>query len=143
MTGDARRTAQRWADLLTVGKAGEALGLLAENVRYEMIGKTPISGVFNGLADFMHRLVPVIAAFPVPPVVRCTTVIADGDRAVVLGSGRGEGPHGPYIQDHYAWVMRVENDRIVEMTEFVDTVELEQAAFGRRLVGPPHFGKSY
>lgn len=133
MSNDAREVAQLWADLLTAGNAGAALDLLADDVRYEMIGTTPISGVCHGKAEFLSRVAAVVGGFPEPPAVRCTNVIADGDRAVVLGAGRGRGPHGPYVQGHYAWAMRVAGGRVVEMIEFVDTVALELAAFGRRL----------
>jgi len=131
---EARAVADAWAGHIEAGRGMQAMELLAPDARYEIIGTTPLSGVYSGFADVMHRLMAHIGQFPRPPEARCEAVIADGDRAVVLGSGLGEGPYGPYRQPHYAWAMRVTDGRIVELVEYLDTVMVETSAFGSRVV---------
>jgi len=133
-TGGARAVASRWAEHLQSGRVMEAMALLDPHVRYEIIGTTPLSGVYEGMQEFASRLMTSMANFPQPPRVRCETVVADCERAVVLGSGKGEGPFGRYDQRHYAWSMRVADGRIVEVVEFLDTSLVETAAFGSQLI---------
>lgn len=52
-----------------------------------------------------------------------------------LASGEGVGPSGlPYAQPHYAMVLRIENDEIVDAIEFADTVAVEVSLLGNKLV---------
>ena len=133
-TAETRRVAHRWAERIQGERPAEAMALLDPDVRYEIIGTTPLSGVYQGLDDVMNRLVASMATFPQPPRVRCEAVVADGDRAVVLGSGVGEGPYGRYDQPRYAWSMRICAGRIVEVVGFLDTLLVETAAYGAKLV---------
>jgi ketosteroid isomerase-like protein len=131
---EARVVARQWAAHLQAGQGEEAIQLLADDAVFTIIGSTPLSGQYAGRDDVMARLVPALTRFPIPPKARCETVIAQGDRAVVLGSGQGTGPFGPYDQPHYAWALRVKEGRITELTEYLDTVAIETAAFGTQLI---------
>jgi hypothetical protein len=66
-----------------------------------------------------------------PPAFTVSEIIVEKDRAVVLASGNGEGPYGPYIQPHYAFVTQVVGDGFAEVIEFNDTVAIEKALYGR------------
>lgn len=127
---DAQGLARRFGELLLQLRFQEAFGLLADDGVYTVIGTTPASGVYRGPKDLIARLVPLLSDFVEPPVLRFEEPIVQGDRAVLLGSGRGVGPTGPYDQPYYAFVMRAAGGRLVEVIEFMDTMMLQSAVFG-------------
>jgi uncharacterized protein len=128
---DTRTVAKRFAERIAALDFLAAFGMVAADGTYTVIGKTAASGAYHGAQDIIARLVPVLSGFKAPPVLAFEEPIVDGDRAVLVAGGSGEGPTGPYDQPHYAFVMRVRGEEIVEMTEFMDTGALESAVFGR------------
>jgi ketosteroid isomerase-like protein len=130
-----REVAQRYMDLLCAQKFDEAFELIAEKGTYTLIGTTPLSRTFQGRAEVKATLVPALATFRVPPKLTLREIIVDGNRAVSLASGEGVGPTGlPYSQPHYAMVMSIENGQIQSVVEFMDTVAVETALVGNKLV---------
>jgi ketosteroid isomerase-like protein len=116
--------------------AGDFLGafaLLSDDVRYVVIGTTPASGTYTGRDEIINRLGPALALLK---NLKSTLkeVIVDGDRVVGIVRGEAEGPYGHYIQDPCVFVLRVAGAEIVEILELIDTVMLETAVFGKKLV---------
>lgn len=128
--GETEALARTFAGHLAAQRFAEAFGMLAKDGTYTVIGTTPASGVYNGRDDLFARLVPVLSGFSEPPVVTFEEPIVQGDRAVLVGSGRGIGPTGVYEQPHYAFVMRAADGAFAEITEFMDTQMLQSAVFG-------------
>lgn len=110
-----------------------AFALMADDVRYTVVGSTPASGTYHGVADLNARLGPLLGALR---NLRTTLVeiIVSGDRAVAITRATADAPHGPYVQDPAVFVVRIAGGRIVELLEMVDTVALERRVFGRTLV---------
>jgi ketosteroid isomerase-like protein len=132
---NTRKVIQRFMDNVESLKLLEAFGMLAEDGTWTIIGKCPASRTFNGRKELFELLLPMLGGFKQPPQIRFSPPIVEGDRAVMLGSGRGIGPTGiVYDQPHYAWVTRVRGDEIVEIIEFLDTGALETAVFGKKIV---------
>jgi len=129
---NARSIAKKFAVLISSMDFAGAFGLLAEDGKYTVIGKTPVSGTYHGPKDLFDRLVPVLGTFKTPPALEFQEPIVDGDRVVLLAAGSGEGPAGPYDQPHYAFVMRVRGEKFSEITEFMDTATLVSALYGRQ-----------
>lgn len=129
-----REVAQTFMDRISAVQFIEAFSMLAEDGKYIVIGNTPASGIYHGRSDLLERLIPVLSGFAEPPVLQWRDLIVEGDRAVLLGSGSGQGPTGPYDQPHYAFVTRVRGNEFVEIVEFMDTAMLESAVFGRTMV---------
>ena len=50
-----------------------------------------------------------------------TTLIAEGEWVFAEASGRAELRNGRVYEPHSAWVFHVEDGRIVEIREFIDT----------------------
>jgi ketosteroid isomerase-like protein len=130
----ARDTAQTFADLINTGRGAEIFDLLGPASKYVVIGNTSLSGTYVGRQAVLDNVGTLLATFRDGPNVTCHAVIADGDRAVVLASGKGVGPTGPFDQPHYAWVFDVRDGEIVELIEFLDTVTLATGALGKKLV---------
>jgi ketosteroid isomerase-like protein len=134
MSQTTRDVAQRYMDLLCAGRFGDAFDLLADDATYRIIGSTPISSEMKGGALIKQTLVGALGSFQKPLQIRCHEIIVDGTRAVGLASGEGVGPSGvPYAQPHYAMVLRIEDGRIRSVVEFMDTVAVERALFGKTL----------
>ena len=127
---DAERIARTFATAIEEMRFLDAFSLLDEEGQYHVIGTTPASGIYHGPKDIFERLIPVLAGFDSPPAVRFSEVIVQGERAVLLGSGKGVGPTGPYDQPYYAFVLKVVDGRLMEMIEFMDTQMLVSAVFG-------------
>jgi ketosteroid isomerase-like protein len=128
-----REVAQTFMDRISAVEFLEAFGMLAQDGIYTVIGTTPASGVYKGRDDLFARLIPVLATFIEPPVLKWQDPVIEGDRAVLLAAGSGQGPTGPYDQPYYAFVTRVRGDEFVEIVEFMDTAMLESAVFGKSL----------
>jgi ketosteroid isomerase-like protein len=130
----AKATAQKFIENIEGLKFLEAFGMLAEDGRYIVIGTTKASRVYRGRQDVFDNLIPLLSTFKEPPLLKFELPIVDGERAVLLASGVGIGPTGPYHQPYYAFATRVRGDEFAEIIEFADTVMLETAIFGRKLV---------
>lgn len=131
MSSTTRGIIQKFMDHITACEFVEAFGLLNKDGKYIVIGKTPASGVYHGPEDIYARLLPVLAAFPTPPQLTFGDVVVEGDKGMIRAAGTGVGPTGNYDQPYYVWSVRVEGDGFAEMIEFLDTAELEAAAFGK------------
>lgn len=112
----------------------DAFGLLAEDGKYIVIGTTRVSRTYEGKQDLFENLLPVLSTFKRFPVLRFEEPIVCDDRAVMLASGEGEGPTGPYSQPFYAFVARIKGREFSEVIEFMDTEMLQTAVFGKQLV---------
>lgn len=130
-----RSVARQYADLLCSGAFADAFDLLAPNVRYRIIGSTPLSTDLHGRDTVKGTLVPALASFQQPPKLTLKEVLVDGNRAVILAAGHGIGPSGlPYAQPYYAMVLRIENGLVADVEEYADTVAIEVALLGKKLV---------
>jgi len=88
----------------------------------------------RGREDVFDNLIPLLSTFKEPPLLKFEEPVVDGERAVLLASGSGMGPTGAYHQPYYGFATRVKGDEFSEIIEFADTVMLETAIFGRKLV---------
>lgn len=132
---DTRQTAQRYMELLCAQKFPDAFEMIDEHGTYTIIGSTPLSRTFEGRAAVKAALVPALASFREPPRLTLHEIIVEGTRAVALASGEGVGPTGKaYSQPHYAMVLSVRDGRIQSVVEFMDTVAVETALVGNKLV---------
>ena len=100
---------------------------VADDVHWTVIGKNPFSGEYRSKGEFLEatyeRLATVLKE-PIQPHVR--RIIAEGDLAVVEWRGHATSiVDRPYDND-YCWIMRVAEDRIVEVTAYLDGALVEE-----------------
>jgi len=107
------------------------LGLLADDVRYTVIGRTKFSGTFTGKKEFIEKLVhPLVSQLASMGTTSTDQMIAEGDYVVVQSHAQGRTTKaGKDYNNTYCMVYRVANGKICEVTEYLDT-ELLTAAFG-------------
>ncbi len=134
--GDTRQVIQTYIEHFENKRYVEALSMLNEDGRYILIGRTPASGVYEGRKDMFDRFVPILGAFKEPPTLTFSDVIVEGNKGVIRASGKGLGNFGTYEQPYFLWFVQVENGGFSEICEYIDTVELETAVFGKKLIEP-------
>jgi uncharacterized protein len=130
----ARSTAKQFIERIEALDFLKAFRMLASDGRYIVIGTTAVSRIYRGRQDVFDNLIPVLATFKEPPKLTFQEPIIDGDRAVLLANGKGRGPTGPYDQPYYAFVTRVSGNEFAEIIEFADTVMIETAILGNKVV---------
>jgi ketosteroid isomerase-like protein len=134
---DTRRVATQFATAVEEGRFLDAFGMIAEDGTYTIIGTTQASGTYRGRAEVLGRLIPILSGFIAPPALKFSHILVDGDRAVLLGKGAGVGPTGPYEQPYYAFSLRIGDQEVFEIVEFLDTTMLDTAVFGKMIVDKP------
>ena len=116
---------------LSKGNAEAFLGTLADDVRFTLIGSTQFSGVFNGKQEFIEKvLAPLGAQLEGGLVMHVDNLIAEGDLVVMQGRGESTTKSGQAYNNTYAQVFRLENGKVQEVTEYLDT-ELVTSVFGK------------
>lgn len=107
----------RWAE----GRGDFFETVLSPEVVWTIEGSGPSAGTFRG-RDLLvaHAVTPFAARLgaPLRPVSR--RVWADGDYVIVNWVGETTAADGAPYRNTYAWIMRLENGRAVEVNAFLD-----------------------
>lgn len=108
-------------DAWRVGE-GSVFDLLADDVVWTVAGDSPVSGVYRSREAFLRDAVaPITARLATPIVPELHQLIAHDDHVVAIWQGRATALDGRVYRNHYAWHMRFEGGRIVEVGAFLDT----------------------
>jgi ketosteroid isomerase-like protein len=104
------------------GDAGPFFELVAEDVRWTVIGTTAASGVFESKQALIDGAFgPLLKRLDGPLVTRLIDVAADGDKVFLQFEGAGVTTDGIEYQQVYCFAMRMNERRIVEITAYLDT----------------------
>jgi len=109
------------------GDANAFFNLLAEDVRWTVIGTTPVSRTYASRAEFVEGATKPLMeklAGPIVPTVR--DVIAEGDKVVLQWEGQSSGKNGTIYHQTYCWVMRIADGKVREGTAYLDTELISQ-----------------
>ena len=116
---------------LSKGNADAFLSTLADDVNFTIIGSTKFSGVFKGKAELVAKvLAPLGAQLENGLTMHVDNLIAEGDNVVRQGRGESMTKSGKAYNNTYAQVFRLENGKVQQVTEYLDT-ELVNAVFGK------------
>ena len=112
------------------GNIEGALGRMAEDVRFTLIGTTKLSGVFTSRKEFVDRVMaPLGAQLEGALTITVDNMIAEGDNVVVQSHGKSSTRKGIPYNNTYCQIFRIDGGKIKEMTDYLDT-ELVTRAFG-------------
>jgi ketosteroid isomerase-like protein len=104
------------------GDSRPFFALVADDVNWTVIGSTSISGTFTSKQAFMDGAAgPLTARLAEPIRATVRNVLVDGDNVVLQWEGRSTGVNGRPYDQHYCWVMRLAEGRVVECTAYLDT----------------------
>jgi uncharacterized protein len=104
------------------GDGNAFFNLLAPDVRWTVIGSTPVSRTYPSRDAFVEGAVKPLTgklAGPIVPTVR--DIIAEGDKVVLQWEGRSSGKNGTIYHQTYCWVMRIADGKVCEGTAYLDT----------------------
>ncbi len=136
-----RQLIERWYQALAEGDFDTIFDMHHDDVIYNMVGNTPVSGRIhgkdaccNGMINqkLLEKLVPDRIRF----ATKWTIVAAEGDRVVGLMQGGGPTEDGHNYEQTYCEIFTIRDGKIVEMHNFFDTVLVEQCLFDNPLVRP-------
>jgi uncharacterized protein len=101
---------------------GNFFELLADDVRWTVVGTHPIAGTFTSRDEFLRRAVnPLSDRLDglIKPTVQ--NLVAEGDMVVAHWTGEARTKDGRPYNNTYMWVMRFEDSRVKEATAMFDT----------------------
>ncbi|MEL7199942.1 MAG: nuclear transport factor 2 family protein [Pseudomonadota bacterium] len=124
--------AKRFYEVLAAGDFEALAALHSDDVVFNLVGSTPVSGRWEGKAECFG---PVVADGVVGKLVPETIqfsrkwriMSADDNCVVGIMQGGGMGKNGHDYQQTYCQIMTIRDGLIVELHEFFDTALVELA----------------
>lgn len=104
------------------GDPGPFFDLIADDVRWTVIGSTSVSGVYDskqGLIDGAFG--PLLDRFEGPLVTTFGDLGVDGDKVYLEFTSLAVTTDGITYDQAYCWAMKMRDGRIVEITAYLDT----------------------
>lgn len=117
-----RQTIQTAFDAWSAGTGGP-FDLLAEDAHWTIVGRSDAAGAYATKAEFIDKVIAPFNARMVAgirPTIR--SIHADGDTVIVFFDASGEATDGVRYENTYAWFMRLEDGRVVEVSAFFDSL---------------------
>lgn len=105
------------------GDSAPFFDLVADDVRWTVVGTCPGAGTYLSKEEFFSRSVrPVHERLEKSALPEVEDVYADGDTVVVLWKGRTTSKTGKPYDNSYCWVIRLRNGAVVEVRSYLDTL---------------------
>jgi len=96
--------------------------VVADDVRWTVIGSTPISGTFEGKQAFRDgAVIPLHEQLARPIAATIVNVLGVGDHVILQWEGESAGKNGRPYHQTYCWVMRLSGGLVTEVTAYLDT----------------------
>lgn len=95
--------------------------LVADDVRWTVIGRTPISRTYTSKSDFRNALRSMSDHLAGELKVVVQDVIGDGDKVAVQFESHAAGKNGIAYDQTYCWVLRLAEGKVREVTAYLDT----------------------
>lgn len=106
--------------------------LLADDVKWTVIGSTPVSGTYTSKSDFRQTLKSLSDKFAGELKATVRDIIADGDKVAVQWDGHAMGKNGAAYDQTYCWVIRLKDGRVSECIAYLDTEMVNRLFEGGR-----------
>ena len=125
-----KKLMQRIFDELARGNSQALIEVLADDVDWHVTGTTKFSGTYHGMASLMDELVvPLFSQFAEQLTTVADRFIADDNYVVVEAHGKATTKAGRPYNNKYCFVFRLEDGKVKEVTEYMDT-QLVVTTFG-------------
>jgi ketosteroid isomerase-like protein len=96
--------------------------MMADDIRYELVGDNSWGRVYNAKQAFREELGrPLMSRIEPPLNMRVTRILADGDYVILESAGTNRTRAGEAYNNRYCMIMRMAGGKIVELTEYTDT----------------------
>lgn len=126
-TSDDNREAVRTAfEHWERGDSGPFFALVADDVRWTVIGTTAISGTYTSKRAFVTGPVADLTSrFTSPLRAEIVDVSAEGEKVFLQWKGSATTAGGFDYAQTYCWVLTMRDGSIVEATAYLDTALVE------------------
>ena len=112
------------------GDMDACMALVSDEIVWTNIGTTKFSGSYSGKQVLMEQLLgPLFGQLKAGIASEVERLTAEGDIVVVQTAGTAETLDGEPYNNSYCQVMRIEDGKIVEVKEYMDTA-LVVSVFG-------------
>ena len=95
--------------------------LVSKQVRWTVIGSTPISGTYEDRATFFAETDKLFDVFADKLKAKVVDVLADGDKVVVQWEGHAPTKSGKPYNQVYCWVLTMDEGEVAEVIAYLDT----------------------
>jgi uncharacterized protein len=103
--------------------------VFAPDMAWRITGRSLAAGEYATRQQFiLEVLMPFAARFPATAPFRpveIRSIVADGDRVVVVWDGRGVANDGVPYENTYAWCLVLRDDLVVDGTAFYDSLAFD------------------
>jgi hypothetical protein len=107
---------------MAAGNGQAFMDVLAEDVRWTVIGSSPWSGTYEGKPAIVKELMrPLFSQFADQYHARAIQIVAEDDVVVVEARGEVMTEAGRPYNQMYCYVFRVSDGEVRELTEYLDT----------------------
>lgn len=123
MSAEAGSLVRSFFEALYAGDVGVALGCLAADAEWWLVGSLPASGRYQGKAAIETELLAPFASVweDQPQHVAINNLIAAGEQVVIELTGSGVTAHGNRYENFYCYVVRVREGAIDRIRGYTDT----------------------
>lgn len=129
-TAENKRLMQDIFAELAKGNSEALVNALADDVAWHVTGTTKFSGTYQSKASLLKDLVlPLFSQFDDQYKNFADRFIADGEYVAVECRGKATTKSGLPYNNKYCFIFRIENEKIKEVTEYMDT-QLVVTTFG-------------
>lgn len=112
------------------GDMDTCFSLIADDITWTNIGSTSLSGTFRGKAELQEKLLgPLFGRLKQGIHTNVHRIVAENDYVVAQTSGIAETLDGRPYNNSYCWIIRIQDEKFAEVTEYMDT-ELLTSVFG-------------
>jgi hypothetical protein len=127
-----KQLVRRSFEELSSGNPQALLDNMADDVCYTIGGETKYSGVLRGKSEIIERLlVPLSEEIEGGISFVCDNLVADERFVVMQSHGFAKAKNGKPYNNTYCHVFRINEGKIVELTEYLDTA-MAADVFGTR-----------
>ena len=121
-TTENKRLMQQVFDELAKGNSQALVEVLADDVDWHVTGTTKFSRTYRGKPSLMNDLVvPLFSQFADTYTTTADRIIADDNYVVVECHGKVTTKTGRPYNNKYCFVFRIEDGKVKEVTEYMDT----------------------
>ncbi len=107
---------------LWVEGRGSVIDLFNDDVKWTVIGSTPVSHTYRSKREFLQGAVRPLTeklSGAIKPMLRAIT--AEDDRVVLEWQGQTAGKNGQPYNQTYCWVMKIQSGKVIEGIAYLDT----------------------
>lgn len=96
--------------------------LVADDVRWTVIGSTEISGTYEGKRAFIAEAAGKLTTrFSTPLIANVLDVRADGDKVFLQWEGSASATNGLAYEQTYCWVLTMADGAVTNAIAYLDT----------------------